>query len=135
MNRMDFRELLGKKILFFDGGMGTLLQERGLQTGEVPETWNILHPDVIRQIHKEYLSAGCNMVSANTFGVNAFKCKALDYTVDELVSAGVRLTKEAIAEVRGERDQPMYSALDIGSIGKLLKPLGEIGRASCRERV
>ncbi len=123
---MDFRELLGKKILFFDGGMGTLLQERGLQTGEVPETWNILHPDVIRQIHREYLSAGCNMVSANTFGVNAFKCKALDYTVDELVSAGVRLTKEAIAEVRGERDQPMYSALDIGSIGKLLKPLGEI---------
>jgi len=47
---MDFRELLGKKILFFDGGMGTLLQERGLQTGEVPETWNILHQDVIRQI-------------------------------------------------------------------------------------
>ena len=55
---MDFRKLLGKKILFFDGGMGTLLQERGLQPGEVPETWNILHPEIIRQIHKEYLSAG-----------------------------------------------------------------------------
>ncbi|MDE7274423.1 MAG: homocysteine S-methyltransferase family protein [Lachnospiraceae bacterium] len=128
---MSFREVLGKQILFFDGGMGTLLQERGLQTGEVPETWNILHPEIIRQIHKEYLMAGCNMVSANTFGVNAFKCKHLDYTVDELVTAGIRLTKEAIEEVRsaaqcGETSHPMYSVLDIGSIGKLLKPLGEI---------
>lgn len=123
---MNFRELLGKKILFFDGGMGTLLQERGLRTGEVPETWNLSHPEAIRQIHKEYLLAGCNVVSANTFGVNAFKCKNLDCTVDELVTAGVRLTKEAIAEVRGECDHRMYSALDIGSIGKLLKPLGEI---------
>ncbi len=122
---MDFRKLLGKKILFFDGGMGTLLQERGLQPGEVPETWNILHPEIIRQIHKEYLSAGCNIISANTFGVNAYKCKDSDYTVDELVTAGIRLTKEAIAELN-ENTYPRYSALDIGSIGKLLKPLGEI---------
>ncbi len=127
---MNFKDLLGKQILFFDGGMGTLLQERGLRTGEIPETWNILHPEVIKQIHKEYLLAGSNMVSANTFGVNAFKCKNLEYTVDELVTAGVRLTKEAIAEVKkentAEADRPMFSALDIGSIGKLLKPLGEI---------
>lgn len=122
---MDFRKLLGKQILFFDGGMGTLLQERGLQPGEVPETWNILHPEIIRQIHKEYLSAGCNIISANTFGVNAYKCKDSDYTVDELVTAGIRLTKEAIAELN-ENTYPRYSALDIGSIGKLLKPLGEI---------
>lgn len=122
---MDFRELLGKRILFFDGGMGTLLQERGLQTGEIPETWNILRPEVIRQIHKEYLASGCNVVTANTFGVNAFKCRNLDYTVDELVAAGVRLVREAIGEMR-DPSRPMYAALDIGSIGKLLKPLGEI---------
>ncbi len=129
-NEMSFREQLGKQILFFDGGMGTLLQERGLKTGEIPETWNILHPEIIRQIHQEYLLAGSNMISANTFGVNAFKCKNLAYTVEELVTAGIRLVKEAIQEVRtGERSeskQPMYAALDIGSIGKLLKPLGEI---------
>lgn len=127
---MNFRDLLGKQILFFDGGMGTLLQERGLQPGEIPETWNILHPEVIKQIHKEYLLAGSNMVSANTFGVNAFKCKNLEYTVEELVTEGVRLTKEAIAEIKkenaAESDRPMFSVLDIGSIGKLLKPLGEI---------
>lgn len=128
---MNFREVLGRQILFFDGGMGTLLQERGLKAGEVPETWNIVHPECIRQIHQEYLMAGSNIISANTFGVNAFKCKNLLYTVDELVTAGIQLVQEAIQEVRsssngGGEKQPMYAALDIGSIGKLLKPLGEI---------
>ncbi len=128
MNNVKFKEMLGKEILFFDGGMGTLLQERGLKTGEIPETWNILHPEVVKQIHKEYLMAGSNIITANTFGVNAFKCKNLEYSVDELVSAGIKITKDAIAEVRAElnTDRPMYSTLDIGSIGKLLKPLGEI---------
>ena len=126
--RMNFREALGRQILFFDGGMGTLLQERGLKTGEVPETWNVLHPEIVRQIHKEYLLAGSNVISANTFGVNAFKCKNLPYTVEALVTAGIQLVKEAIQEIQEvqEQKQPMYTALDIGSIGKLLKPLGEI---------
>ena len=121
-------EQLGKELLFFDGGMGTLLQSRGLQAGEIPETWNILRPEAIRQIHKEYLLAGCNIVKANTFGVNCFKCKDTPYSVDELVHAGIRLSQEAIAAVReeGNTNRPMYTALDIGSLGKLLKPLGEI---------
>lgn len=131
----DIRKLLGKQILFFDGGMGTLLQERGLGTGEIPETWNILHPEEIRRINREYFLAGSNIVNANTFGVNAYKCKNLDYTVQELVSEGVRLAAEARSEARKELSEngrakeaaaPMYVALDIGSIGKLLKPLGEI---------
>lgn len=128
---MNFKEQLGRQILFFDGGMGTLLQERGLMAGEVPETWNILHPEIIKQIHIEYLLAGSNIISANTFGVNAFKCKNLEYTVEELVTAGIGLVREAIQEVCSKEknhvsEQSMYVALDIGSIGKLLKPLGEI---------
>lgn len=132
---MKLIEILGKELLFFDGGMGTLLQERGLKVGEIPETWNILHPEVIKQIHKEYLLAGSNLILANTFGVNAYKCRKLAYSVDELIAAGVRITKEAIEEVRAEfcdlgrqdvENIPMYAGLDIGSIGKLLKPLGEI---------
>ena len=75
---MSFRDKIGKELMVFDGGMGTLLQERGLKAGEVPETWNILHPEIIQQIHKEYLLAGSNVVSANTFGVNSFKCKDLE---------------------------------------------------------
>lgn len=126
---MSFRDKIGKEILFFDGGMGTLLQERGLKTGEVPETWNILHPEVIGQIHREYLLAGSHVISANTFGVNRFKCKDLTYSVDELVCAGIKIVKDAIAQVCADgncKDRELYCALDIGSLGKLLKPLGEI---------
>ena len=126
---MSFRDKIGKEILFFDGGMGTLLQERGLKTGEVPETWNILHPEVIGQIHKEYLLAGSNVISASTFGVNRFKCKDLTYSVDELVCAGIKIVKDAIAQVCEDgncKNRERYCALDIGSLGKLLKPLGEI---------
>ena len=132
---MKIREKLGKEILFFDGAMGTELQSRGLQTGEIPETWNILQPEKIKQVHKEYLLAGANVISANTFGVNSFKCRNMDYSVEQLVSAGIGLVKESIAEVReefisqGEKEEnlpDMYTALDIGSLGKLLKPLGEI---------
>lgn len=132
---MKINEKLGKEILFFDGAMGTELQSRGLQTGEIPETWNILHPDKIKQVHKEYLMAGANVISANTFGVNTFKCKNMEYTVEQLVTAGIGIVKDAILEVKDElvaqgkkKDElpDMYTALDIGSLGKLLKPLGEI---------
>ena len=132
---MKIREQLGKELLFFDGAMGTVLQSRGLQTGEIPETWNVLHPDVIKQIHKEYLLAGCNIIKANTFGVNTFKCKNLAYTVEELVTSGIGIVKNAMEEAaselssQGKEVQPMYTALDIGSLGKLLKPLSPSARA------
>ena len=51
------RERLGKELLYFDGGMGTLLQERGLEPGELPETWNLTHAEEIREIHRSYIEA------------------------------------------------------------------------------
>ena len=67
------REKLGKELLFFDGGMGTLLQAKGLAPGELPETWNLLHPEAIREIHQSYIEAGSDIVLTNTFGANALK--------------------------------------------------------------
>ena len=64
---------LGKRIVFFDGGMGTLLQERGLEAGELPENWNLKHPDIIRELHRDYLNAGAAIILANTFGANEQK--------------------------------------------------------------
>lgn len=119
---MNFSEKLGKDIIFFDGAMGTMLQKSGLKTGEIPEIWNIIKPDKLKSIHKAYLNAGCNVISANTFGANKFKCDDLDYTVDDLVSAGIKLVKESIEESGTDA----LAALDIGSLGKLLKPLGEL---------
>lgn len=119
---MNFLDRLGKDIIFFDGAMGTMLQKSGLKTGEIPETWNITNPDKLKDIHRGYLDAGCDVISANTFGANKFKCDDLDYSVDDLVSSGVKLVKEAIDESGKEA----FAALDIGSLGKLLKPLGEL---------
>ena len=62
------REKLGNELLFFDGGMGTLLQERGLAPGELPETWNLTHPEQIREIHRGYIEAGQpTIVLTNTY--------------------------------------------------------------------
>lgn len=119
---MGFRERLGKELLFFDGAMGTMLQERGLQSGELPEIWNITKEEVILDIHKQYLDAGCDIVKANTFGANPFKVKGTGYTCEKLTAQGVAVAKRAIAESGREA----YTALDIGSLGKLLQPLGEL---------
>lgn len=119
---MGFKERLGKEILFFDGAMGTMLQERGLQTGEIPELWNMTHEEVILDVHKQYLEAGCDIVKANTFGINPFKMESTGYTCEALTKKGIELAKRAIAETGKEA----YTALDIGSLGKLLEPLGEL---------
>lgn len=119
---MEFKERLGKEILFFDGAMGTMLQERGLQTGEIPELWNVTHEDIILDVHKLYLEAGCDIVKANTFGINPFKMEGTEYTCEELTQKGIALVKRAIEET----GKKAYTALDIGSLGKLLEPLGEL---------
>lgn len=116
---MTIREEIGKRILFFDGGMGTLLQEQGLQAGEFPETWNLKNPEPIIQIHKAYLAAGADIILANTFGANRFK---YGEDLEKIVTAGVANAKKAVAE----SGKKAYVALDIGSTGKLLKPMGTL---------
>ncbi len=119
---MSFRNELGKKILFFDGAMGTMLQERGLQSGELPEIWNVTKEEIICDIHRQYLDAGCDIIKANTFGVNPFKMEGTGYTCEELTEKGIALAKRAIAKA----GRKAYAALDIGSLGKLLEPLGDL---------
>lgn len=129
------RDRLGKELLFFDGGMGTLLQERGLAPGELPETWNIARPQVIREIHRSYVEAGSDIVLTNTFGANALKFHAEDCSLEQTVKAAVRLVKEAAEEADAavaetscaDNDKrTVYTALDIGPTGKLLKPMGDL---------
>lgn len=110
---------LGKRIVFFDGGMGTLLQERGLEAGELPENWNLEHPDIIRELHRDYLNAGADIILANTFGANSLK---FPDNLEEIVTTGVQNAKKAVEETGGKG----YVALDVGPTGKLLKPLGTL---------
>ena len=115
-------EQLGKKLLFFDGGMGTLLQEKGLKPGELPETWNLNHPEDIIGIHQAYIEAGSDIVLTNTFGANALKFKDDTYPLKKIVEAAVQNVKTA-QERAGKK---VYTALDVGPTGKLLKPMGDL---------
>jgi len=102
---MTFRKKFGNEILFFDGAMGTMLQKNGLKTGELPENMNITHPEVLLKIHKEYLDAGCNVVTANTFGANSLKFD----NVEEIITAGITLARKSIENM----NRDCYVALDV----------------------
>ena len=118
------RERLGKELLFFDGGMGTLLQAKGLQPGELPETWNFTHEKEIREIHRQYIEAGSDIVLTNTFGANALKFHDDAYSLEELIRRAVNNVKVAAEEAATGRR--IYTALDVGPTGKLLKPMGDL---------
>ena len=118
--RRPLLERLGREWLFFDGGTGTILQEKGLKGGELPEKWNLSRPEDIIDLHCGYLNAGCDIFNTNTFGANALK-----YPEDlrQIVESAVALAKEARRRT-GREDA--YIALDIGPTGRLLEPLGDL---------
>lgn len=119
--RKNIMDRIGREWLFFDGGTGSILQEKGLQPGELPETWNLLHPDRILDLHRGYLEAGADIYNTNTFGANRLK---FPENLDEIVTAAVKLAKEA--RTQAGRDENAYVALDIGPTGKLLAPMGDL---------
>lgn len=119
---MNIRDFIKNNIVYLDGGMGTLLQKSGLQPGELPERWNISHPEVIREIHKNYYDSGSNVVNANTFGANTLKFSINE--LDEIICHAVKNADEARKASSGEQEK--FIALDVGPTGKLLKPLGDL---------
>jgi len=118
---LNVLELLKKQIVVLDGGFGTFLQKEGLKPGEHTESWNLTHPDIVQSVHKKYFDAGSNIVCANTFGANS-----LNFSDDELESIikaaleNARLAQKASVSVKEK-----FVALDIGPLGKLLKPFGD----------
>lgn len=118
---MKVLDYIKDHIVYLDGGMGSLLQKRGLQPGELPERWNVSHPDVIVDIHKAYFDAGTNIICTNTFGANSLKYD--DDELETLIAAAVENAKKAMELSTGTGEK--YIALDMGSLGKLLKPYGD----------
>ena len=82
---MNIREELARRVLIFDGGMGTMLQAAGLPAGREPELWNLERPEAVKDVHRRYLSAGADIVTTNTFGANAVKLAG--HPVEEIVAA------------------------------------------------
>ncbi len=120
----SIQDVLGREILFFDGGTGSLLQAQGLIPGELPETWNITHREEIVTLHYNYFRAGANIIKTNTFGANALKFpvdRALtqgetpkndtatfqpecpDYSLGQIVAAALENANEARRRIEQER--------------------------------
>ena len=118
---MDFKKFLdNKEFVLLDGAMGTLIQKSGVEYKSVPETLNILQPELISLFHKKYIDAGADIIYANTFGANAYKLKESGFSVGEIIGAGVKNAKKAT------EGTDVLVALDIGPVGQLLEPAGAL---------
>lgn len=115
---VELKNMLKDKFIFLDGAMGTMLQREGLIGGELPEIYNITHPEIVSSIHCAYIKAGSDIITSNTFGANELKLRTSGYSVEEIISAAVTLAKK----IAGEK----LVALDVGPIGQLLEPMGTL---------
>ena len=107
-------------IMLLDGAMGTMLQSAGLKLGDRPETLSVTAPQTVERIHRSYIDAGSRLILANTFCANAHKLVGTGFSVEEVVTASVKV---ALRACEGTDAQV---ALDIGPIGELLEPLGTL---------
>lgn len=118
---MQIQEVFDRRrFVFLDGGMGTQLQQRGLQPGQKPELAALEMPDVLTAIHRDYTAAGADILLANTFGANAKKLAGCGRSVEEVVSASIACARRA-----GQETSALV-ALDIGPLGELLAPAGTL---------
>jgi methionine synthase I (cobalamin-dependent) len=128
MNRLT--ELLDEHSpVLVDGGMGTLLQDRGLDDGGSGELWNVDRPDVVRDSHQAYARAGARILTTNTFGGTRprLQMHGLEDRVQEINAAAAALARE-VADEHG-----LLVAGDLGPTGELLAPLGAMEPAEAEE--
>ena len=112
-------EFFRDKIILLDGAMGTVLQQRGLPPGGVPELLNLTDPALLASVYREYVDAGSQVVYANTFGANGLKLARSGHAVSEVVAAAVKTAREAV-------EGRALVALDVGPLGELLEPMGTL---------
>lgn len=119
---MKITDYIKNHILYLDGGLGTLLQSKGLKAGEPPEKWNLTHPSIVTEIHKEYFDAGSNVVCMNTFGANSLKYSEKE--LKEIIFAAFEnaLKAKMLSKAKGEK----WIALDVGPTGRMLAPYGDL---------
>ncbi|HEX7880176.1 MAG TPA: bifunctional homocysteine S-methyltransferase/methylenetetrahydrofolate reductase [Candidatus Eisenbacteria bacterium] len=119
--RPPIADVLGKKILVFDGAMGTMLYAEGVPFTQCFDAMNTARPDVVRLVHMAYVSAGADIIETNTFGGNRFRLAehGLEKEVAAINRAGARLAREAA----GDR---AWVAGSVGPIGRPLAPIGTI---------
>ena len=118
-------------MYIFDGAMGTMLQAAGLEEGYCPELFNVEKPNVVKDIHGNYLQHGADIITTNTFGACSLKLEdyGLQDRVAEINIAAVKVAKEAIAMYKPEA----RVAGSMGPTGRFLQPLGNMSFDSIYE--
>jgi len=112
--------LVAGDMLLFDGAWGTQMQKAGLQLGDCPEEWNLTRPDDIKNIAREYLKAGADIVLTNTFGGNRYRLVRHGFAdkMREFNMAGAKLSREVADELGG------LVAASVGPTGEYVEPEG-----------
>lgn len=125
---------LRRGSVLFDGGVGTMLIENGLEPGAPPEEWNCSRPDSVRNVHAAYIDAGADVITTNSFGATPARLEryGLGDRLAELNNAAVRLANDAVAgrmHSEGGGDRPRFVAFSVGPTGKMLPPVGQADEA------
>lgn len=121
-----FTKLLKNEYVILDGAMGTMLQAAPIKPGELLETLNITSPELLADIHSQYIKAGSQVVYANTFGANAYKLDGCEYALEDIVKAAISNARRASDENPLPDGSRALVALDIGPIGQLMEPVGTL---------
>ncbi len=110
------------QILIFDGAMGTMLQQRGLEPGQSPEELNLTRPDVVESVHLDYLQAGADIIITNTFGGSRLKLQ--EYKLEDQV---VQINQKAVEIARGACQKAGHGrvAASLGPTGHFVSPVGD----------
>ena len=108
------------EVLVGDGAWGTLLMAQGLRPGEPPEAFNLARPEALEEIARQYLEAGADFVTTNTFGGSPARLR--DYGLEERTEAVNRAAVEAARRAVGDR---VYVSASVGPSGHVLKPYGD----------
>ena len=116
-------EAIKTRRMYFDGGMGSMLQAAGIPEGLLPDVWSVQNPEAVQAVHRAYLRAGSRLITTNTFGATRPKLAPYGVTVGEVVTAAVNNARTAM-EAEGVTDG--YVCVDVGPSGKLLKPYGDL---------
>ena len=114
-------ERLGRgETLVGDGAWGTILMGRGLRPGSPPESFVLAHPEVLEEIAIQYLEAGADLITTNTFGASplALQAHGLDNRTEEI-------NRGAVFALRRVRERGAYVSASVGPTGRLLKPHGD----------
>ncbi len=117
----NFRESLQRDVIVFDGGVGTYLYEKGVFINTCFDELNLTNPDIVAEVHRDYVNAGADVIETNTFGANRFKLApyGLEPKVREIASRGARIAK-------GVAGETTLVAGSVGPLGVQIEPLGKL---------